>query len=283
MRKVSLAFNNMLDKIDATANELQNWSQQLEYKVQRKTEELLEAQNELIHVERIASLGKLSSSVAHEINNPLSGILVYAKLIQKQLSSPSYNPAKRDAILRHLKLIENETKRCGDIVKGLLDFSRKDQENFELMNLHRLLDMTCKLMIHSIRIADINFVRDFRAEKDLIHCSPNQIKQAIVALLVNATEAIRENGEIIMRTSNPDADSIRVEIADNGQGIAAQDVPHIFEPFFSTKQDVRGIGLGLAIVHGIVENHDGRIEVDSEPGKGTVMSIIFPLNNIPKN
>jgi two-component system NtrC family sensor kinase len=86
-----------------------------------------------------------------------------------------------------------------------------------------------------------------------------------------------------MRTSNPDADSIRVEIADNGQGIAAQDVPHIFEPFFSTKQDVRGIGLGLAIVHGIVENHDGRIEVDSEPGKGTVMSIIFPLNNIPKN
>ena len=104
-----------------------------------------------------------------------------------------------------------------------------------------------------------------------------------MALLVNATEAIRENGEIIMRTGNPDGKTIRVEIADNGQGIAAQDIPHIFEPFFSTKQDVRGIGLGLAIVHGIVENHDGRIEVDSEPGKGTVMSISFPLNNISKN
>lgn len=278
MRKVSLAFNNMLDKIDATANELQNWSQQLEYKVQRKTEELLEAQNELIHVERIASLGKLSSSVAHEINNPLSGILVYTKLIHKQLSSPNFHEDKRDSMLRHLKLIENETKRCGDIVKGLLDFSMKDQENFEPMNLHKLLELTYNLMIHSIKIADINFLKDFRAKQDLIYCSPNQIKQAFVALLVNASEAIRENGEIIMRTSNPDENSIRVEVADNGQGIALQDIPHIFEPFFSTKHDVRGIGLGLAIVHGIVDNHDGKIEVESELGKGTVMSIIFPLN-----
>jgi two-component system NtrC family sensor kinase len=133
-------------------------------------------------------------------------------------------------------------------------------------------------MIHSIKIADINFLKDFRAKQDLIYCSPNQIKQAFVALLVNASEAIRENGEIIMRTSNPDENSIRVEVADNGQGIALQDIPHIFEPFFSTKHDVRGIGLGLAIVHGIVDNHDGKIEVESELGKGTVMSIIFPLN-----
>ena len=278
MRKVSLAFNNMLDNIDAATRELQNWSQQLEYKVQKKTEELSEAQNELIHVERIASLGKLSSSVAHEINNPLSGILVYTKLISRQLNNPSFYHEKKESILRHLKLIEAETKRCGDIVKGLLDFSRKDQEDFEPANLNLLLKETSALMTHSIRIADIKFRIELRAEEDLIFCSPNQIKQACVAILVNATEAIQEQGEIVIRTFNPDEDSIRLEITDDGCGIAPQEITHIFEPFYSTKRESSGIGLGLAIVHGIIENHKGKIEVNSEPGQGTTISIILPLS-----
>lgn len=278
LSKVSLAFNNMLDNIDSATTELQNWSQQLEYKVQRKTEELLQAQNELIHVERIASLGKLSSSVAHEINNPLSGILVYTKLIYKQLNNSDFSHQKKESILKHLKLIETETKRCGDIVKGLLDFSREDQDDFELTNLHPLLEATYSLMTHSIKIADINFLTDFRAKFDQIFCSPNQIKQANVAILVNATEAIGENGEIIIRTSNPDEETIRIDISDNGFGIAPEDMSHIFEPFFSTKHSTSGIGLGLAIVHGIIENHKGKITVDSEIGKGTTISIIFPLS-----
>jgi two-component system NtrC family sensor kinase len=119
---------------------------------------------------------------------------------------------------------------------------------------------------------------DFNAQADCIYCSPNQVKQAIVAILVNASEAIKENGEIIMSTYNPGPDKIRVEISDTGQGIAPQDIPHIFEPFFSTKHDVSGIGLGLSIVHGIVDNHNGKIEVDSQPGQGTTISIIFPLS-----
>jgi len=267
----------MLDNIDTVTNELQNWSQQLEYKVQKKSEELSEAQNELIHVERIASLGKLSSSVAHEINNPLSGILIYTKLIYKQLNGPDFHHTKKESILKHLKFIENETKRCGDIVKGLLDFSRKDQDDFEVANLHQLLNATYALMTHSIKIADINFITDFKASNDQIFCSPNQIKQAGIALLVNASEAIKENGEIIIRTMNPDEDTIQVEIIDNGFGISAEDITHIFEPFFSTKRDASGIGLGLSIVHGIVESHKAKIEVDSELGKGTTMRIIFPL------
>jgi two-component system NtrC family sensor kinase len=278
LSKVSMAFNNMLDNIDSAATELQNWSQQLEYKVQRKTEELSEAQNELIHVERIASLGKLSSSVAHEINNPLSGILVYTKLIYKQLNNADFSHQKKESILKHLKLIETETKRCGDIVKGLLDFSRKDQDDFEVASLHPLLEATYALMTHSIKIADISFLTDFRAKSDQIFCSPNQIKQACVAILVNASEAIEEHGEIIIRTTNPDEDSIRLDISDNGLGIAPEDMSHIFEPFFSTKRDASGIGLGLAIVHGIIENHKGKITVDSEIGKGTTISIIFPLS-----
>jgi two-component system NtrC family sensor kinase len=147
MRMVSQAFNDMLDNLQSANEELQNWSQQLEYKVQKKSEELGAAQNELIHIERIASLGKLSSSVAHEINNPLSGILIYTKLIYKQLSNPELYASKRESILKHLKLIENETKRCGEIVKGLLDFSRKDQENFESKHLHKILQETYELMI----------------------------------------------------------------------------------------------------------------------------------------
>lgn len=278
LSKVSMAFNNMLDNIDSAATELQNWSQQLEYKVQRKTEELSEAQNELIHVERIASLGKLSSSVAHEINNPLSGILVYTKLIYKQLNNTDFTHQKKESILKHLKLIETETKRCGDIVKGLLDFSRKDQDDFKVAHLHPLLDATFALMTHSIKIADINFLTDFRAKSDQIFCSQNQIKQACVAILVNASEAIEEHGEIIIKTWNPDEDSIQLDITDDGLGIAPEDKSHIFEPFFSTKRNASGIGLGLAIVHGIIENHKGKIMVDSEIGKGTTISIIFPLS-----
>lgn len=277
MRLVSEAFNNMLDHIDEATVELQNWSQQLEHKVQKKSEALSEAQNELIHVERIASLGKLSSSVAHEINNPLSGILVYSKLVSKQLGSMDFYHPKKDSILKNLKLIETETKRCGDIVKGLLDFSRKDKDDFEMVGLHIILRETYKLMSHTIKIAGISFHLDLKAEDDLVMCSPNQVKQACVAILVNASEAVSENGEITIRTTNPEPGQIRVEIIDNGVGITEQEQAHIFEPFYSTKRETSGIGLGLAIVHGIVENHNGRIRVDSTPGKGTVISIILPL------
>jgi len=280
MRMVSQAFNDMLDNLQSATEELQNWSQQLEYKVQKKSEELGAAQNELIHIERIASLGKLSSSVAHEINNPLSGILIYTKLIYKQLSNPDLYASKKDSILKHLKLIENETKRCGEIVKGLLDFSRKEQEDFESKHLHKILQETYDLMIHPIKIANISFLTDFTAKSDLVSCSPNQIKQACVAILVNASEAVLENGEIVISTNNPDGDTIKIEISDNGIGISGDDIPHIFEPFFSTKHDTSGIGLGLAIVHGIVKSHNGKIEVKSELGKGTTISITLPLIRI---
>ena len=278
MKMVSLAFNNMLDNLDSANKELENWSHQLEYKVQKKSEELAEIQNELIHIERITSLGKLSSSVAHEINNPLSGILTYTKLISKQLSKIDLpvNDSK-DSMLKYLKVIETETKRCGDIVKGLLDFSRKDQENFANHHLHKILKDSYNLMAHQMHIANIHFYTDFTATSDLIFCNDSQVKQVCVALLVNALEAISENGEILIRTQNQDEEHIRFEITDNGVGIAREDILRIFQPFYSAKQKASGIGLGLSIVHGIVQSHKGKIEVTSEPGKGTTMSVIFAL------
>jgi two-component system NtrC family sensor kinase len=277
MRTVSIAFNEMLDNLQAATEELKNWSQQLEYKVQKKSEELGAARNELIHIERIASLGKLSSSVAHELNNPLSGILIYTKLIHNKLKDPETYASKKDSIMKHLKLIESETKRCGEIVKGLLDFSRKEQENFEAKHLHLILSETCELMQHPVAMANVRFITEFSAADDLIFCSPNQIKQACVAIIVNSIEAMLENGEIIMATSNSEHGWIKIDITDNGIGIHADDIPHIFEPFFTTKRDTSGTGLGLAIVHGIIKSHNGRIDLKSEPGKGTTISVNLPL------
>jgi len=278
MRQVAITFNLMLDNLQQATVELENWSQQLEYKVQKKTEELRSAQSELIQLERIASLGKLSASVAHELNNPLSGILIYTKLIYKQLSNIELYASKKESILKHLSLIESETKRCGDIVRGMLDFSRKDQGQMSEVHLHRVLTETYELMAHPVRINGISFLTDFKAVNDKVKCGANQIKQACVALIMNATEAINDNGEIILRTNNPDENTFQIDIIDNGSGINEEVLPHIFEPFYTTKQGVSGIGLGLAIVHGIVQRHNGKIEVHSQIGEGTTMSIILPLN-----
>jgi len=277
LRMVSSAFNKMLDKLQTASDELENWSQQLEYKVQKKSEEISEMQNELIHIERIASLGKLSSSVAHEINNPLSGVLTYAKLVHKQLLKMELDGEEKDSILKYLDVIENETKRCGDIVKGLLDFSRSDKVDFKPYHLHRLLKETYTLIDHQMKIENILFQTDFSATDDLILCNGNQVKQAGIAILMNASEAISENGIILIKTQNTDDGNILVDITDNGGGIDKSDIPHIFEPFYSTKEKASGIGLGLAIVHGIVQNHNGKISVKSELGKGTTVSIQLPL------
>jgi two-component system NtrC family sensor kinase len=274
---VSKTFNKMLDNLQSATDELKNWSQQLEDKVQKKSEELTEIQKEMIHVERMASLGRLSSSVAHEINNPLSGVLTYTKLVHKQIKNLEFDANDKAAMLKYLKVIEDETKRCGGIVKGLLEFSRKDQLEFANNHLHKLLHEAFQLMEHQMRISDIAFSEDYAANNDLIKCSENQIKQAVIAVLLNANEAVVEQGEILIRTSNPDNAHILLEIIDNGSGIAPRDIPHVFEPFFSGKEKVSGIGMGLSIVHGIVQSHHGKVDVQSELGSGTTVSILLPL------
>lgn len=274
---VSTTFNKMLDNLQAATEELQAWSEQLEDKVRKKSDELSDMQNELIHVERIASLGKLSSSVAHEINNPLSGVLTYTKLIHKQMGNLDIDDRDKLPMMKYLKVIEEETKRCGDIVKGLLDFSRKDQAEFKESSLHKILEEAYKLMEHQMNMSNIDFQKDFAAGRDIIQCSENQIKQACIAILLNASEAVIENGEIVMKTGLFDQDHIKLEITDNGSGIAPGDIQKVFEPFYSAKDKVSGIGLGLAIVHGIVQSHNGKVDIQSEMGTGTTVTIILPL------
>jgi len=183
LRTLSLAFNHMMDNLETANMELQNWTKQMEYKVQKKSEELGEIQNELINIERKASLGRLSSSVAHELNNPLSGILVYTKLVSKKLKNFNGDQGQLESSLEHLAMIESETKRCGDIVKGLLDFSRKDQQNFEAKHLDDILTETYLLMQHPLSLDNISFEKEFKAEHDEISCSPNQINKYLLRCL----------------------------------------------------------------------------------------------------
>jgi two-component system NtrC family sensor kinase len=204
-------------------------------------------------------------------------VLTYTKLIQKQINKIEMDETLKQSVLKHLSVVESETKRCGDIVKGLLDFSRKDPENFNNQHIHKVLKETFDLMAHQMKMENIFFQSDLSARNDLVYCSENQVKQACVAILVNASEAVSENGEVTIRTFNPDVDHLKIDIIDNGSGISPDDLQHIFEPFFSAKNKTSGIGLGLAIAHGIILSHKGRIEVDSKPGKGTTISIILPL------
>lgn len=277
MHEVSNAFNNMLDQLETANKELQTWSRDLERKIQDRTERLKSAQNELIHVERMASLGKLSASVAHEINNPLAGVLTYTKLVSRQLKDRECDPDKKENMVKYLELIESETKRCGNIVKGLLDFSRNDTTVFQPKHINQILKETAALMAHPMKVGSVDFETDFTAQSDLVMCNPNQIKQLCIAILVNAQEALKESGTVIFRTDNPEKDVLRIQIIDNGVGIAEEDMEYIFEPFFSRKLETSGVGLGLAVAHGLVQQHKGRILVDSKQGSGTTFNIEFPL------
>ncbi len=278
MSHVGNAFNNMLDELGSVNKKLRRWSKDLEETVRIKTEEIKRTQNELIHIERMASLGKLSSSVAHEINNPLAGVLTYSKLVARLLKNKTANPDDLENIFGYLDMIESETKRCGNIVKGLLDFSRNEPSRHKITQLNSILTETKTLMEHSFKVAQVELVTDFTATQDAIQCNPNQIKQICIAVLVNAIEAITKEGKVSFASyNNDDLTEIYIEISDNGSGIRQEDMDRIFEPFFTRKKDGAGSGLGLAVTYGIIQQHKGRIAVESELTKGTNFIISMPL------
>lgn len=276
---VGLALNTMLESINQSNRELQEWSNDLENKVRTKSEDMARTQNEIYQIERLASLGRLSSSVAHEINNPLAGVLTYAKLVSRILQNSELTDEKRTAILKHLEMIQSETTRCGNIVKGLLNFSRDRSQKFDTLNLNSVLHETAQLIQHSFQIANVRLVTDFSASRDEISANGNQVIQACLAVLTNALEAVGENGDglVTYRSFNPDMENVIIEIKDNGIGISAEDQEHMFEPFFSSKKEMSGIGLGLAVTYGILEQHDAKVVVDSSPGAGTSIKFIFKL------
>jgi signal transduction histidine kinase len=250
------------------------------YKTQKQQrvaeEELKKTQWSLALAEKMASLGKLSAMVAHEINNPLSGILSYAKLSSKYLGQEACEPSNIEAVRDNLALIAGEAKRCGDIVKNLLLFAKRSLGEIKENHLNDIIDVSIKVVDHSARMQDLELVMELDAGDDLIQCDAGAIQQIFVALIINAIESSARGKKIIVRTDHRNRDLITIRLIDYGQGISEEVLPHIFEPFFSTKTSNKSLGLGLSTVYGIVKRHGGTIHVESTVGKGTEFTIILP-------
>ena len=275
------AFNTMAGDLQVARDELHEWAQTLEDRVDEKTEELKLAQSQIVHMEKMASLGKLSASVAHEINNPLFGILTYSKLLLRDLGPDENDDEDRATMRKHLSVIHAESSRCGDIVKGLLDFARQRGGEFQESQLTDIIERTVILLRHHFEMAQITVHQKLDAEDDTLRCDAKQIQQAIVAPCINAVEAMPAGGSLTITTSGTE-DEVVIEIKDTGIGMPESVRMRVFEPFFTTKEGEAGLGLGLAVTYGIVQRHSGRIDIESETEKGTLFRITLPRKPVAR-
>lgn len=272
------SFNSMSLQLRAANEEIVAWARTLEDRVEQKTRELKRADEQMMQAEKMASIGKMAAVVAHEINNPLSGILTYAKLMRKWLAGGEISGKHREESEQCLDLIAGESRRCGDLVKNLLTFSRTAPMNPEPTELNQVVDRLIRLVQHELEMTGIQLHRELQDDLPRVTCDPAQIEQVLLALVMNAIDAMPRGGNLWIRShTDSTAAAIQLEVRDDGCGIPAEILPHIFEPFLTTKETGHGVGLGLAISHSIIERHHGNIEVHSEPGRGTSFSIRLPL------
>ncbi len=274
--QVSRRFNEMSKKLADAYEEIKKWSETLNDKVNAKTEELKNIYEQVNQIEKLASLGKLSATVAHELNNPLAGILTYSKLISKKLQALQKN-SEHEKIIEHLDIISHESARCGQIVKDLLIFSRSEQDEFAKEDLLQIVDKSITVIDHHLEINGITLVRDYTEQTIELYCNADKIQQALMALLINSIEAMPNGGKIILNIIC-EKNNIIIRVIDEGTGISDKDLPHIFEPFYSTKEASNGTGLGLAVAYGIITNHKGKMEVEKTSDQGTTFKIVLPQN-----
>jgi two-component system NtrC family sensor kinase len=272
-------FNAMTTDLAAAREEITAWSSTLEAKVKQKSEELQRAHRHLLHVEKMASLGNLAASVAHELNNPLEGILTFARLLVKRILKSSLPADQIASYTGDLMLVADEAQRCGNIVKNLLLFARQRKEVFKETLLQPLVARCVMLMSHHAKVHSVEITvaipDDVRLE-----CNADEIEQVIVALMANAIEAMsgvsNHGGTLSIMAQNLGDDEVLIRLADTGIGMTEEIRAHIFEPFFTTKSNEKGVGLGLAVAYGIIQSHGGTIEVESSPGQGATFSIKLP-------
>jgi two-component system NtrC family sensor kinase len=272
------SFNRMTRELKRAHAEISDWNRTLEERVEKKTLELRQAHEHVLGVEKLASIGKLAAIVAHEINNPLAGILVYARLVLKRLSRNCDGPATDEETKKNLETIAAESARCGEIVKGLLQFARQNKPNVKPNDLNGIIKESLRLVRHKIDLSGTAVITKCDSNLRNVTCDEQQIKQALVALLINACEAVHLGEGLITIGSRycDEGQTAEIRISDNGIGMDEETKQHIFEPFFTTKEQGKGVGLGLAVVYGIVTGHGGKIEVESTPGNGTTFVIRLP-------
>jgi two-component system NtrC family sensor kinase len=274
---LAVSFNQMTQELKKAQAENREWTQTLEDRVQRKTEELERAYRSLTQSEKMASLGKLAAVVAHEINNPLAGILTYSKLVSR-MADNGFNENKRITEAKgYLQIIEGESRRCGGIVKNLLTFARQTPINPQKNDLNDIIERCLLLIGHQMTLQGIELQKTLDPQLPSLYCDAGQVQQALLVILMNAVEAMPHGGRLgIASAYDPARNLGRVVVSDEGPGIPPEVLSHIFEPFFTTKEEGKGTGLGLSIALGIVQQHGGNIEVAATAQKGTTFTVLLP-------
>ena len=262
--------------------ELNQFTAKLEAKVEERSQQLRTAHQKLLQSDRLASLGQLAASVAHEINNPVSGVLNLSMLMQRILQDDGVPPGRVAEFRKYLGQISNETSRVGRIVSDLLAFSRRSKPQRAPADLNKLVRTTLGLADHKLKLISAEVVLDLQENLPMVECDSSQIQQVILNLILNGAQAMqsRGGGKLAIRTHLvADGSNVELIVQDTGEGIAPENLSKIFDPFFTTKPEGKGVGLGLAVLYGIVKAHDGEVEVVSRRNEGTTFTVTLPLRS----
>jgi signal transduction histidine kinase len=282
---MAISVYNVLyyDAIVAAQRQLASLNEELERRVQERTqrleertqeltrayEELDQAQQQIIQSKKLAAIGELAAGVAHEINNPVGVILGFSQLLQRRIPPD-------DSFTEPLATIERESLRCKQIVQNLLDFARMGKPRLLKMDLHQILEATCQLLEYQLSKGNIQLIKNYAANLPTIVVDPQQIQQVFVNLMLNAYQSMPQGGSLEIRTWAQD-NKVYVAFSDKGTGIPQEHLDRIFDPFFTTKEPGEGTGLGLSVSYGIVQRHNGHIEVESQVGQGSTFTVHLPV------
>jgi PAS domain S-box-containing protein len=236
---------------------------------------LKESQEQLIQAEKLTSLGQLAASIAHEVNNPLSGVLAYTQLLAKKIGGDSI---PKEVALGYLSKMEAELTRSTKLIRNLLDFARQSPPEFRQLNLNDVVSRAFDLAAHSAELQHVQVIKELDPSLPNLMADFDQLYQVCTNLFLNAIQAMPQGGKLTIRTSVNDG-QLKIEVQDTGCGISPENMRKLFTPFFTTKHEVKGVGLGLAISYGIIQRHHGRIEVQSKKGEGTTFTICLPLHH----
>ncbi len=275
------SFNTMRERLRLAMDEINQFTAKLETKVAERTEELRAAHQKLRQTDRLASLGQLAASVAHEINNPISGVLNLSMLMQRILKDDGIPHERIPEFRKYLAQVVQETSRVGRIVSDLLSFSRRSKPQRAEADLNRIVKTTLSLAAHKLKLANVTVDADLADDIPAVRCDSSQIQQVVLNLVLNGAEATHSRAErlLAVRTRRAlDGTAVTLSIQDNGEGVRPENLSRIFDPFFTTKPEGKGVGLGLAVSYGIVEAHGGDIAVTSKAGEGATFTVTLPVS-----
>lgn len=283
--RLASSFNAMTVALRNSQLELREWGHTLEQKVEKRTQELRIAEAESARTEKLASVGLLAAGIAHELNNPLTGVLTFTTLLRKKMPDGSMDAEDLDLVIR-------ETKRCAAIIRRLLDFAREKTPEKKFTDLNQVIEDTVRIIERPASFRDVEIAMELDRDLPQVWVDADLIKQVVMNILVNAQHAIENEGSITIRSRRfPEAKSpepgmepvpmAEIAIIDTGCGIPEKNLKRIFDPFFTSKEVGKGTGLGLSVSHGIIRSHGGLIEVNSTVGKGSTFRIYLPLKPPP--